>query len=271
MDVNDNSLAAVGTPTAPPAAPAVPAAPAAAGGPPASPGATPAPAAPAAAPGSPAGSPGAAKRLQLSTEELNDRLRRAKATALRDVFGTDDAAAIREKLRKAEELEKQAEAARVAQMTEIERMKYERDRARQEAVRYRSELVQAQEREVVREQQSFVERIATRHVNQLYVEEAAIAFARDIAQRDPREVARYTEKDVARWFQRYIERKPALAASPNARRQQRAPAGAATPPPRPQGPSSSQTNGGKSFKPGMPNSMSREEARAEAKRLGYNW
>jgi len=273
-DPNVGSIAA-GTPAAPvstsTSAPVPSGAPVGAVGPTTSPSPPPAPTQPTQPAVAPSRQSGGSKRLQLSTEELNERLRRAKAAALRDVFGTDDAAAIRERLRKAEELEKQAEAARLAQMSEIERMKYERDRARQEAIRYRSELAQAKEREIVREQQSFVERIASRHVNPLYLEEAAIAFARDIAQRDPREVARYTEKDVARWFQRYVERKPALAASPNARRQQRTPAGAATPPPRPQNQASPQTNGGKTFKPGLPNSMTREEARAEARRLGYQW
>ena len=212
-----------------------------------------------------------AKRLQLSNEELNERLRRAKASALRDVFGTDDATAIRSRLQKAEELERTAEEQKRAQMTELDRMKYDLQRARQEALRYRSELVTAQEREVVREQQGIVERIATRHINPLYVEEASVVFARELAAKDPREVARWTEKDIARWFQKYCERKPALAASPNARRVQRAPAGADRPAPRPHAPANPQTNSGKTFKPGMNNSMSREEARTEAKKLGYHW
>jgi hypothetical protein len=212
------------------------------------------------------------RRVQMTPSELNDRIARAKAAAFRDVFGTDDVTTLRAKMQRAEELEQQAEAARLSQMSEIERAKHEADRARQEAARYRTELVRSRERETVREQQSVVERLAARHVNPLYLEEASVAFARDIASRDPKEVARMGEKDITAWFQGYVKRKPAFASSPNARRSEVRPAGAQTPPPRPTTPANgTQVNGSKTFRPGLSNSMSREEAKAEARRLGYSW
>lgn len=212
------------------------------------------------------------RRVQLSTSELNDRIARAKSAAFRDVFGTDDISEIRSKIQKAEELEKQAEAARLAQMSEIERAKHEAEKARNEAAKYRNELARTREREVVREQQSIIERVAARHVDQNYLEEASLAFARDISNRDPKEVARFGEKDIAKWFQNYVARKPAFAASPKTRRSEVKAASAPTPPPRPATPSNSSTaNTAKSFHPGRANSMSSAEAKAEARRLGYSW
>lgn len=242
------------------------------------------PAAPSAAPdaaGASSGQPGAktgAKqqpRLTLTNDELRDRLARAKASALKDVFGTDDAAAIRERLAKAEALEKQAEEQKRAQMTEQQRMQHDLARAKAERDRYRNELAQAQEREIVREQTSFVERVAAKHVNPNALEEASLAFARKVAMTDPKIVAKWTERDIDAWFKRYVSEKPFMAASAAApappKRVERRPAGAASPPPRPSSPSGPATNGAKSLRPGQPNSMSREEARAEARRRGYSW
>lgn len=246
---------AMGTPVAPAIQPA-----------PVAPTQVPTPVSPPTPPPAPAGRP----KLQLSNDDLNERLRRAKSSALKELFGTDDVAKLRQLKTRAEELERTAEEQKRAQMSEIERMKYDLDRQKQFNAQLQDKLRRVSEREVVREQQKEVERIATRHVNPLYVEEAALAFARDIAAKNPREVARMTEKDIAKWFQKYVERKPAFAASPNARKVKTL-AGARTPAPRPHQPANAQTNGGKSFKPGQANSMSREEARQEAGKLGYHW
>lgn len=214
-----------------------------------------------------------ATKLSLTQQDFNERIKRAKTSAFKEAFGTDDVESVRQKLARYEELEKQAEDARVARMDEIQRAKYEAQRAKREAVQYRAQVEQMREREVVRDQQSFVERVAARHVDPMYMEEASIAFAREVAKADPREVARWTEKDVSRWFAGYVQKKPAFAASPNARRVEKRVASAPTPPPRPQRPATptGNQNPSKTFKPGQANSMSREEARAEAKRLGYSW
>lgn len=228
------------------------------------------------APAQPQDKAAAAKRatkLSLTQQDFNDRIKRAKTSAFKEAFGTDDIESIRQKIARAEELEQQAEEARVARMDEIQRAKYEAQRAKREAIQYRSQIEQMREREVVRDQQSFVERVASRHVDPMYMEEASIAFAREVAKADPREVARWTERDVSRWFAGYVAKKPAFAASPNARRVEKRVASAPTPPPRPQRPATptGNSNPSKTFKPGQVNSMSREEARAEAKRLGYSW
>lgn len=212
-------------------------------------------------------------KLSLSQQDLNERIKRARTAAFKEAFGTEDVDSVRQRLARAEQLEQDAEKARLARMNEIERAKHEADRARREALKYRAEVESMREREVVRDQQSMVERIASRHVNPMYMEEASIAFAREVAKTNPREVAKWTDKDISRWFAQYVAKKPAFAASPAARRVEKTVASAPTPPSRPQRPGAVAPTGvpQKSFKPGQPNSMSREEARAEARRLGYSW
>jgi len=212
-------------------------------------------------------------KLSLSQQDLNERIKRARSSAFKEAFGTEDIESVRQRLARADQLEQSAEKARVARMDEIERAKHDANRSRREAMKYRAEVETMREREVVRDQQSMVERIASRHVNPMYMEEASIALAREVSKMNPREVERWTDKDISRWFAQYVSRKPAFAASPSARRVERTVASAPTPPSRPQRPGAVAPTGvpSKSFKPGQPNSMSREEARAEARRLGYSW
>lgn len=231
------------------------------------------PAAPAAA--KPVLSRGGARHT-LSSDDLKDRIRRAQSSVLKELLGTDDATAIRERLAKVDAIEKQAEEAKRAQMTETQKMQHDIVKARGERDRYRTELAMAQEREVMREQSVFVERIAGGHVNPAALEEASVAFARAVSKTDPKIVAKWTERDINTWFKSYVARKPFMGrtAAPSAEPQRRVverPGGAMRPAPRPTAPASSQANGGKTFRPGQPNSMTRAESREEAKRRGYNW
>jgi len=235
--------------------------------------ATPAPAA-APAPAAPGGAAG--KRVTMAQDELKERIRRAQSTVLKDLLGTDDPTAIRERLSRVEALEKANEEAARAAMTEQQKLQHDLTKARAEASRWRTELAMSQEREVVREQGSFVERIAGKHVNPQALEEASLAFARKVATTDPKVVAKWTERNIDEWFKKYVETKPfmgkqAASAPAPQRRVERAPGGAASPPPRPRQPASGDTNGGKTFRPGQPNSMSKSEARDEMRRRGYSY
>jgi len=243
--------------------PAAPAAPAAA-----------APAAPApVAPG--AGAP--VRRVHtLDDAALNDRLVRAKRQGLIDTFGTTDTDAIKAKLAKADALEAEAEARKREQMSEVERLKHDLAVANQTAQRARAEVHTVRERQMVQEQQGVVERIASRHVASAYVQDAAFLFAKHLRDNvQPADLARYTDKDIAKWFQTFASRRPAFAASTQARTKVRAPVGSPAPAPRPNAPASALVapagGGGRTIRPGQPNSMSREEARAEARKNGFTW
>lgn len=246
---------------------------------PAAPSGAPTTAAPASPPApAPSATPGApGKRVTLAQDDLKDRISRAKSQALKDVFGTDNAEEIRTRLAKTEALEQQAEMAKRAAMSEQQKLQHDLTKSRAERDRYRTELAMAQEREVVREQGSFVERIAVKHVNPQALDEASLAFARKVATTDPKIVAKWSERNIDEWFKKYVTDKPFMAktsAAPTAaapRRIERAVGGATRPAPRPASPASGSANGGKTFRPGQPNSMSKEESRAEMKRRGYSY
>lgn len=247
---------------APPAAPEAPEAP--------KPGST----TTAAAPEAP--KPGTRTTIQMDEAALNERLARAKRQALIETFGTDDPAQIKALKDKAATLEKEAEERKRAAMSETERLKHDLAMERQARQRVRAELEQVRERQVVQEQQQVVERIASRHVAPQYVQDAAFLFAKHL--RDnvaPADLVKMTDKDIGKWFQTFVNRRPAFSASATTRTRPRAPAGAPAPAPRPQAPQPAvkpdATMNGKSLKPGQPNSMTREEARAFARKSGYSW
>lgn len=260
------------SPAAPAGAPGAPAAPAGAG-----------PASPPADAGN--GQPGGGnKKLTLTQKDLNDRLARARSVALKQHFGTDDPAEIKKRLDNAATLEKQAEDAKVAAMTEQQKVAHERDKALQERDRYKQQYEAAQEQQNMQEQGAYVEGIAARHVNAGALEEASIAFGRHVQKTDPRVVAKWTERDLDGWFKDYVKKKPFMARAaasppaaapatppPPARRQERNPGGAPRPPPRPSAPASPATNGSRQIRPGQSDSMSRAEAKEEAKKRGYTW
>lgn len=252
-------------------APAVPAEPAAPAAPAAAAPASPAPVAPAAGAGAPP------KRVHtLDDAALADRLARAKRQGLIDSFGTDDTAAIKAKLAKAEALEAEAEQRKREQMTEVERLKHDLAAEKQRSLRAQAEVSTIRERQMVQEQQSVVERIASRHVAPAYVQDAAFLFAKHLRDNvQPADLARYTDKDIAKWFQTFASRRPAFAASAQTRTKVRAPVGSPAPAPRPNAPASALNappgGGGRTIRPGQPNSMTREEARAEARKNGYSW
>jgi len=249
-----------------------------------------APTPPVAAPASPAGAqtapaggeptkppPKGPTRVTLTTAELNERMRRANAAKLKELFGTDDVEAIKAARAKADELERKAEEAERARMTAEQRLQHDLAKARANEARYRVQLSQVQQRQVMREQTDVVVGIASKFVHPEAINEAKVAFALHIDSLDPKVVARMGPANISNWFKQYVTKKPFMArpadapAAPPARTVTRQPAGSPTPPPRPARPAGPSTTEGKTFRPGQPNSMTAQEAREERRRLGYTY
>lgn len=233
----------------------------------AAPPAAPAPAVPAATGG---------KRVTMEESDFKDRIARAKRQALIDIHGTDDADAIRAKLAKADTLEKDADERKRAQMSEVERLQHDLARERQRAVAAATEARALREHQEIREQQTVIENIASRHVAPKYVGMASRELREHLRSLDSKVVDGWTDREIAKWFQTFATKQPEIAASASQRQRQRAPVGATTPTPRPATnqstpTSSAGTNGGKTFRPGQPNSMTRAEAREAARKQGFTW
>lgn len=234
--------------------------------------ATPAQPAATATPAAPGAAPAAPRRVTMAEDDFKGRLARAKRQALADLLGTDDAEAIKAKLARAEALEKEADERKRAEMSEVERLQHDLARQRQVALRAQAEARALREQQEIREQQRAVETIAARHVAGKFVGMASRELREHLRSLDPKAVDGWTEKDIAKWFQAFAAKQPEIAAS--ARTRTKAPIGASTQAPRPATdlPSSTAgTNGGKTFRPGQSNSMTRAEARESARKLGYTW
>lgn len=233
-------------------------------------GGTPPPAAAAPPPATPPKKGASREVFSFTRDKLDERLAQARRATLREIAGTDDEKAIRERLSRADKLEKQAEDQRLASLSELERAKEEARVAREETERWRRQAVSEQERRQVEEHRALVERSAAKHVQRRYVPEASLAYARFLQTQPPSKLANWTERDADVWFEQYVaDRKEISATATAPRTQERKPAGAANPPQT--RPATTEAAGAaKTFKPGLANSMSRTEAQAEAKRLGFD-
>lgn len=208
--------------------------------------------------------------VTMTPEQLNERLSRAQKQALKDTFGTDNPEEIKAKLQRMEELERAHEEQQRAQMTEQQKLQHDLEKERKRSEKLEQELQTMRDEHVVQQQQQLVERIAKQHVTGDLLPEATYLFARHLRTLDPKKIAGMKEGDIARWFQDFVKQKPAFALSPQARTQ-RTPAGTRTPAPRPKDAATSSTTPTKTFKPGQPNSMSAQEAKAEAAKQGIRW
>lgn len=226
-------------------------------------------AAPAAKPEKPAAQPPAAppqkpRVFSFTKDKLDERLEQAKRAKLRDLFGTDDEGAIRERLDNFTRLEKESEERRLASLSEVERAKEEAKQALARAERAEREAAAERERREVDQTRVVVERAASKHVNQRYVPEASLAYARHLSKLSPQQLSGWKPEDADEWFAKYAQEHREIAASARAPRVEKTPAGSATPPATPP---KSQTPPSRTFKPG--GGMTRAEALAEARKLGY--
>lgn len=265
----------------------------------------PPPAAPPAGASPPAGAPAAPPRPTTSSlppEALSARLARERRAALREL-GIEDPVAFK-KQREAEQaelarLKEQEEAGKRAQMSELQRIQadLEAERAARQAAD--AKVRELEEIRVAHEQEQVVRSNALRYVDPEMYDYARVDFqrhVRELERRDPKKLAAMGEDEIDRFFKDLVKKKPRLAPTPPAGSP---PAGAppkvetkqplarpgtppraarptppasrvgAPPPRQPPAPAAppSPTNG-KTIKPGMPNSMSKQELDAELRRQG---
>lgn len=212
----------------------------------------------------PAAKPQTPRVFSFTKDKLDERLEQAKRAKLRDLFGTDDEGAIRERLANFAKLEKESEDRRLASLSEVERAKEEAKQALARAERAERDAASERERREIDQTRVVVERAASKHVNPRYVPEASLAYARHLSKLSPQQLSGWKAEDADDWFAKYAQDHREIAASARPPRVEKTQAGAATPPATPP---KSQTQPAKTFKPG--GGMSRVEALAEARKLGY--
>jgi hypothetical protein len=81
----------------------------------------------------------ASEKIELSPAQLSDRLARHTRAQMKQLFGTEDGAALRDRLSRLDALEQQEEQRKKESMSEIERMRAEKDEALSRAAQFEQE------------------------------------------------------------------------------------------------------------------------------------
>lgn len=213
-----------------------------------------------------------AELIEMSPKALKSRLDRETKKTLRERFGSDDVDQIKARLDKLAEFEEREEAARLAAMSEQEKLKEQlqaSEAARQAAEDRMEEYRLSQD---VERGDTVVRGIVEQKIDPDYVDEVMAKVARHILSLDDDEIT--DEKGlVATFVDEYLEKKPKLAkdyAPPTGEKpapkelpatngvdatRNGVPAGAVG------------QSGAKTASPGKPNSMTT----AEIAKMGYRW
>ena len=221
--------------------------------------------------------PDDAELLELSKTALNARLRRATAAALRERFGTDDAAEIKKKLDRLQQLEADEDKRKREAMSAQDRLEADLRAANAEKDEaYRQLRIERNERIVVKEN-SRITNISTKYIDSDddTIEVVHKRFARYLAEeygdqiKDPK--FNVTDKEIDKWFKKYAEEHPKHAKVIQKTEPEKKPLtnGANDNTPSPNGQSGQSQ--AKNFSPSATNPMSRQQAKDEAAKQGFRW
>jgi hypothetical protein len=200
--------------------------------------------------------PEAVQLIQLSKTALDKRLARHTKSELKAQFGTDDPTEIKAKLDKFAEYEAEKEAARVAALSEQEKLKEEAAAANKRADEAEKKHQRAVDQQVFSEYDREAAGVVGEHVAEKHVKRAIRELKEHVLSLDDADLAK-PKKVFETWTKDFVKENPEFAkaapppppkipltngADPNARRE-RSDVSLAT----------------KTPKPGQPNSMSRAE------------
>lgn len=236
--------------------------------------------------------PEGASLLQLSRNALSKRLDRATKKQLKAQFGTDNVDEIKAKLQKAQEYERSQEEQRRAQLSEVDRWKEDADSWKRKYSDLETKVKNERRASMISTEHNRVTSIAKEFLDADYLDTELPIFARELSSKYSRQEMEQLGDDAIRaYFKKRIEAKPKLAKDygattpPAAETQQQQQVEEKKPPTVPanngvrenerptartEG-SGLPVNGEKTFKPGLPNSMSPTEAKQAASQQGYRW
>jgi hypothetical protein len=218
--------------------------------------------------------PDNADLIQLPKAALAKRLERHTRKELKDRFGTDNPDEIKVRLDKLAEYERTAEEQRLAGLSEADRLKEQVAKERQRGDQYKQKYQATVEQHVFAREQGRIESIAGQHIDPQFMEYTLQGLARHLqATYSERELKELPDEKIVEYFQKQVQANPKLARdfaaptpAPRVAPLTNGVKDAARPAPPP-----GQTPTEKNFSPSAQNAMSRDEARAEARRQGYDY
>lgn len=223
--------------------------------------------------------PQGAELFEISAKALDSRLQRASQKEIKKLFdsmGVKDHDELQAKLAAAKAKEEEDEAKRLATLTNEQKLQEERDRYQRERDEWKTKFESAEEQKLIGEAHTRVADIAKKLLDSDYLEDELPRFGRYLAKTySPEQIDALDDATIEKYFTDRIVEKPKLGKD----------FGAAPPTPpvllqRPltTGPKENMRPtpkkiqvGQRSFSPRADNPMSREEAKAEARKLGFDY
>lgn len=206
--------------------------------------------------------------IQIPATAFKKRLNRYSKNQLREAFGTDDIADLKARLDEHGNLKAKSEKERLATLAKEERLSEELAKERNART-----LAETKAAKLVEDREYQAADTEVRSTAEQYIKPGKMAklavyeFGEYVRELDDDEADALKPKDVKAWFEKYAKENPELAlGSKPEKKTERKPIshGAGdqeSPPPMP-------ISGGKTARPGQPNSMTDEEYRAYKASLG---
>jgi hypothetical protein len=208
--------------------------------------------------------------LELSSKALTRRLQRFRSKELKEHFGTDDIAKIKADLAEGVTLKKEKEEARRAKLDSEAKMKEDLDAANARVVKAETKAQAVRQERVIDKEDGRILKIAEKFIKPKFWKHIAQDLKDHLRENySADEMAKLKEKDFDRWFKSYLGENPEFAKD-GAQTTPKVPLNATTTDNTREMPNET-TNGGKTIKPGQPNSMTPAEARQAAGKSGYHW
>jgi hypothetical protein len=219
--------------------------------------------------------PDDAELLTLSKSALNKRLARATRAELKARFGTDNPDEIKSKLDRLAEFETKQEEQRLASLSELEREREAKAKAEGERDEWKRQHDELRTANLVRGAHSRVSSISGKHFKDTAQKFIQFEFQEYLQGLPEAEVVAMTDEQMDSWFAGEAKTHPELSRgytppappTPVAPLTNGPPAPEGAPPPTGAGGQQAAPN----FAPSAANPMSRQEARKEAAKLGYNY
>ncbi len=213
--------------------------------------------------------------VKMPAKAFLTRVKRASKTALMDMFGTDDKDAILKWKRDYDGMVTKQEADRVAQLSKEEKLNEELKAANEKAAKIEQDFTSFKAKQEYKTADREVAKLASKHIDDEAVEFVAMKFSKYYSKLDPkdpeekaliRSYLKHPEK-IEEWCGEYAKKHPKYAreAAPEKKEkvvEAKPPITNGKPPEnKPRIPITTPT--GKTFKPGQPNSMTREEMKRQ--------
>lgn len=218
-----------------------------------------------------------AELLELSKTALEKRLARHSRAELKAHFGTDNASEIKKKLDRLAKFEQDEEERKRAEMSEREKMQSDlanEQRLRQDAER---RALRVHTERIVEKEEVKITRLAEKHFDPDYVEDMLPRLARYLSKEFTEDQLEALSKDKAKydrtiekWCKEQVEKKPKLGKEAPVVKE-KLDNGADDDNSRRAAGNNADMRDGKVFAPGRPNSMTSQQAKAEAAKQGYKW